>query len=89
MSSFTTILDDAEKIIPDLVPQTATLGPVVGVLILQVEKLVGHELGSLSDDVLGIKPPAPAEPEPTAEQAELAALKERIAALEEIKPQDA
>lgn len=92
--SLSAILSDAEKIAGDLIPPTSVLGPVVGVLIKQVEKLAGAELTNLEDKALGIAPPEPAAPVETAtaetvspaesgEQSELDQLKAQVAALVE------
>lgn len=63
MSTLSNIIADAEKIAPELVPPPAVTSNVVGVLIKHVESLVGKELDSLSEDVLGIAPPPPTEAE--------------------------
>lgn len=88
--SLPAILQDAEKIAADLVPPTNVLGPVVGVLIKQVEQIAGKELTNLKDSVLGVVPPVADVPpvqdqagSPSEEQSELEQLKAQVAALSE------
>lgn len=87
-SSLETLLDDAERIVPSLVPTVHDLPQVVGVLIKHVEALAGDELHALTDDELGIITPAPdpnagvTETQLAEAQAENRALAERLAALE-------
>jgi hypothetical protein len=57
VSSLATILEDAERIAPDLVPSAADLGRVVGVVVQHLEAAAGHELPKLADELLGIPPP--------------------------------
>lgn len=58
MSSFDAVLHDAERIIEPFVPPVAKLAPVVGVLIRHLEKIAGHELGVLSDELLNAIAPS-------------------------------
>lgn len=70
------LLDDAERIVPQLVPAVNKLPEVVGVLIKQVEQIAGGELKKLEDDVLGIQTTAQApaqEPPPLTGEAAAAA----------------
>ena len=55
-TSLENVLDDAERIAPQLVPLSTKLPEVVGVLIAHLESIAGHELTNLKDDVLGIAP---------------------------------
>ncbi len=90
------LVDDAERIVPQLVPSVNKLPEIVGVLAKHLEQLAGKELTSLADDVLGIQPPAAEQAAAADQQAapdaqavelaeakkELAAMQERLAALE-------
>lgn len=83
MSTLSNIIADAEKIAPELIPPPAVTSNVVGVLIKHVEALVGKELDTLSEDVLGISPPPPTEAEVSAaaDKTELERVQEQLASL--------
>jgi len=65
-TSLANLVDDAERLDPNLVPSAQELAGVVGVLVKQVEGIVGHVLPPLAADALGLEPAPAAQAPPAA-----------------------
>jgi hypothetical protein len=53
------LIADAERVAPQLVPDVNKLPALVGVIAQHLEALAGGEITALTDEALGIAPPAP------------------------------